>query len=917
MLKRYYTLKIPEITMDNISVNMKLRVFISSLCDDKYINIRDAIKSKLLRTNLVECYCFEKEAPSSKPIPEAYLDIISICQVFLLIVDNKDGLRNPIMLEYKRAKECHLNILAFFCDEFSKEKTEIQKEIENEQVCKYKTVSKFNDIVDEACNAIFQDMINVYGTRIWIPKPETNVDRIYGELNKNTYVVPKQVFHDLGHTKEAIYTSIFNVNSDENVKTGKTDELFNEFLQVVLYNKPFNIDLYYELAANILDRHEGSIKEVIKRRLEAMKLYYLGDINKCIEILQVMTKDIESDENIPKWIVNDIAIDLRNMININDTKKNIFSYINPGQEIINESKESLYYPLIDRVEKNIKSEIIKVYSSVNYESPYTRSFGGLKIIFTEMATYYCVAMMYGSITHLKEVPNKMSEIFEALVSKYNNYIFKEQMIKYLILNRNDKKLQDYIRTYNSPYEITNAKELEKIIENIGNISNQIEFQIASMLLLKYFGYYLSEKQFEAEFDRFHKFALNWIKNKNRVLNLRDTIIDVYSNCTRRIKQSKIVDFILLLFEKKGYLFLTKAFELIRHVNIKELSEMYQEKLAEKILDIIEDKEKRASIINFDYTIILFCKFATINVTKIEEILKSEMPDLYEDYYLEKYASDKAQSMVYIKKYLDVIKLREEKLKNGTKIIFDGNNQLEIIYNIINLNKLNLSEAELLSIADVAKDMLLIDNATLEEKKQAIDLLTLLWIVASNKECLTNILEEIKSNQHIIVNNRGTDFLANISVLALSFRMKFLLYFKYENMSDELISLLANIHNMSDIDIIESLKYIYNILNICDQNNINEGILLSILHLAISLCEHKERDVRWFAVNCMIELTKSKYNKIALNELSNLMGNGTVEIKIAIISSIKKMRGDSSIKDYIIKKATLDNNFLVRDNANSI
>ena len=48
-----------------------------------------------------------------------------------------------------------------------------------------------------------------------------------------------------------------------------------------------------------------------------------------------------------------------------------------------------------------------------------------------------------------------------------------------------------------------------------------------------------------------------------------------------------------------------------------------------------------------------------------------------------------------------------------------------------------------------------------------------------------------------------------------------------------------------------------------------------------------------------------------------MGNGTVEIKIAIISSIKKMRGDSSIKDYIIKKATLDNNFLVRDNANSI
>ena len=88
--------------------------------------------------------------------------------------------------------------------------------------------------------------------------------------------------------------------------------------------------------------YSGNLKEVIKNRLNAVKLYYSGNIESCIKTLKNILKF--QNEDVPEWIMNDVAIDLRNIENIYLQMHNKVCFENEGQKYINNSEESLYYP---------------------------------------------------------------------------------------------------------------------------------------------------------------------------------------------------------------------------------------------------------------------------------------------------------------------------------------------------------------------------------------------------------------------------------------------------------------------------------------------------------------------------------------------------------------------------------------------
>lgn len=135
----------------------------------------------------------------------------------------------------------------------------------------------------------------------------------------------------------------------------------------------------------------------------------------------------------------------------------------------------------------------------------------------------------------------------------------------------------------------------------------------------------------------------------------------------------------------------------------------------------------------------------------------------------------------------------------------------------------------------------------------------------------------------------------------------------------IISSLSNISAMSDRNIIASMKYLSLSLSLgkSDLDNFPIEVLSSILQLSISLLENNERDIRFFAVKCLIELTHSKYQELALKQLSICMDSGSSDIRMAIISRIKQIRDNSSIRDHIIQKAMTDNHFVVREIAKDI
>ena len=80
-----------------------------------------------------------------------------------------------------------------------------------------------------------------------------------------------------------------------------------------------------------------------------------------------------------------------------------------------------------------------------------------------------------------------------------------------------------------------------------------------------------------------------------------------------------------------------------------------------------------------------------------------------------------------------------------------------------------------------------------------------------------------------------------------------------------------------------------------------------------MCNEEEIDIRFWATKCLIQLTYSTYKKIALYQLTNIMNSGSSELKITIISRLKQISLDDNDEfiEFIINKAKVDNNFLVR------
>lgn len=148
--------------MTNDTVKHKLRVFISSKCGGRYEIARKALEKLLNETGLVESYCFETEPGSSESMPSAYLDQIHLYQLFLLIVDNEDKITDATLSEYKKAKELGLRIVGIFCNETSKQKTEVEEEMIKSGLCKFDTATRFSDIVELSYRTVMQDILNVY-----------------------------------------------------------------------------------------------------------------------------------------------------------------------------------------------------------------------------------------------------------------------------------------------------------------------------------------------------------------------------------------------------------------------------------------------------------------------------------------------------------------------------------------------------------------------------------------------------------------------------------------------------------------------------------------------------------------------------------------------------------------------------------
>lgn len=903
------------------TIEYKITVFISSKCGGRYTIIRKALKELLLETGMASVYAFEAAPGSSQPMPDAYLQYINESHLCLFLIDNKDGVTNPVLAEYQRAKELGKKIICVFCDEKKKKPTQLEEEIRMTQSGKYCIVHEFSDITKVAYKSVMQDILDAYKKKSGSSaSSNANNDPSTEKLLMvaESYMIDKNMFKGFDKTKNELVKIVFPFD-EKAEETSELDDLLQDFMNVILCKKKFESIDYDKICEKLVGLHQSVYKDLVSLRLKAVKYYFEGKIPECIDTLTEALQIASDNTEIANWISNDIAIDLRNMIRITDETQSRFSMNNEGQRFINNNCETVYFPVMDRFEKDMKDKIIKQYFKAYTDSPYTTTIGGQGEVFKDIAICYCTALIYGSITHLRITRGRIIDALSALCLEYSEHDLFVELIKMLILERGDKELEKFIRIYNQSVDVVNSNDIETIQACIECIPISHHKRMSEFLLLKYFGYYFSDLQYNQLSEKLMSFSFDWIDNEKRIFNFCNYIFDALKENSRRIDINCLTKFIIKVLSMKGNRRYDDACSLSCSLDYSLVSEGNQTSLLEKSIEIVCDEKRRNRLNNFSQHLIHLRLTATIDMKSLDDAIQENMVGFYNDvYHLEIFNKDKKSSINNIKRYVNSINIRnKEQGKNGAFYGY-GSDPYCTISNIIRHNKLVLNWDEMRPIIEGAKNTLLAPKQSYQDKCCAILLIVFLKNHFDYTREWNEYLDCLKNQDEKILSGNSDDFLEKDTKQVLYTVYQMMLFIFNKSTSDEIISSIINISKMSDYEILECLINIESILDGFDYSGADDTVVMFIVHLASMMTNHKERDIRFFAVKCLIQLTHSKHHPIILPQLSSIMDTGTSIIKASIISRVKRIKhSDQAVIDYIIQKGKVDNNYLVRKIANEL
>lgn len=908
--------------MKDSTVKHKIHVFISSKCGGKYTIARKALQELLLSTGLTEVYLFESEAGSSQDTVSAYLEYIDESNLCVFLVDNDDGITDAVLSEQKRAKEKGLKLIYIFCDETNQTPTAMQQEIKQSLSEKYVIVHEFSDIVTSAYESVIQDVVSFYKKKLPIngsEKINAKEETVSKSVSMDPYIIPKNEFLGFELTKNEILKLI--THKSGNIATPSiTDKYMLKFLQFVLKKTTFDINNFDSLVKNIISLQSKSLTSFLNYRFSAIKFYYEGQLKECINKLSNAIDEATTNDKIPNWLANDVAIDIRNItIILNETEnQHIDSAEISGQKFIDENPETVYYPLLDRKTSSFYKEINEQYFYHETISPYTTSFGGLESIFNNIAETFCIAVMNGSITNIEFLREYLISALLMVCNYYNDHDVYLELLRLLIVNRNENIIEKLVRIYNVPCDIVNKNDIELILNSISNISYTYKQIMSKCLLMKYFGYYFSDKDYTTVSSELFEYSNNWITNNKRIPNMGNYLFDFMGENTYRLNGNNIISFVIKIFKNELRYWYNDCCQLIRKVNFKNVMDEKQLVLRNILVDIVNNSEIRNNIHYLDYAIISFCLNTTVDTEPIKIALKTQMPKFYSTTYdLEINSKSYEDNCCHIERYLEMAHKHNEAQGKSGRYIGYAFEPYMIIQNIIDFNNVELTNDKLEDIIEIIKETLATESQTIAAKINAIQLLMFLQHRFINYPHWDNLKFELIKFSSTYSKGHEIGFFEKDSQQTLLFAFSLLLECFGQREEENLIEYIFTSINNDNYEIIKALQLLENFLIDINNSTVGNSLINAVTHYSILMSTNKERDIKFYAIKSLILLTHFDYQRdLVLKQLSRLMDTGSAEIKISIISRVKELKShDRRFIDYILQKGKVDNNYLVRHIAN--
>ena len=912
----------------------KVSVFISSKCDNeddiqsgriKYSVTRKALKLLLEESGMCNVYAFEEGTATSFNVVNSYMDKLDDADLVIVLVDNKDGITSATMKEIGRVKALGKKCIYFFCDEREKNITELQNELQSStKNSRFYVVHEFADLAKYAYDAVVNDIMTIY---ISYCKGRVDYQEEQNESDENTVNIELSTAQDILIHKKLFSEFIFSkyiVQKEAGVSFGDVecknpaDDNCSSLLGWVIGSSQTKNSDFTKIKYDTKSIHKGNVQKLIIIRFEAVEQYFHGNINLCIEKLKECIAFCKSCKNIPKWLYNDIALDLRNIQIERDREDDVINFKTEGQKILDDDQEPLYYPIIDRTVSDYRECIVKNYLKNVNKSTYTVNIGGIDNTLDKVVDAFIVAYYYGSITHMIMTRQRLYEYLIGVSLDIRSHKMFMFCVELLLLANDEKNLKMFLNNYGENTNNINAKDVEHMLRAIEKQPVKTRYIMSKQLALKYFGYYYSDETFSKESIQILEIMDECIVNKYSTSILIKTMFDVFSDNAYRWEEEQVLEFVLVIFEKQLKRYYDDAYRFIYNFKFKTLSIESQEKLQELIINSLRDDEIRKQCHNLGIAAQNVRQQETISHEELDTSVEKYLKEFYRDTYILNTQNHSAEKgWEYVKKYTDVIKAdNENQAKNGV-YSRKAYNPYRTIGNIIVKDEIELRSEQLKYILESLKDTLLSNTQTVDAKCDALELICILQLLKPRNKRIKKIVMDIEPKWHEIKvamddslvhehSEENLDFIFCMlkSVLGIQRELDInisLMHIQNSNIPEQ-ISALRCVERLASYGI---LKYF----------NINEKNIL--FQYVFSATYNANYDVRFYAMSALVKIMNYTERQLCLERFVEMMDNEPYKGKVGLLYRLR----DEDISDpkvrFILDKGVNDSHFWVKKVAGDI
>ena len=911
-----------------LTPNQKLKVFISSACGkgvnkEKYNYVREGLKVLIEATGLADVYVFESEGASTISAENHFSYALQDSNICIFIIDNKDGVPPGVQKEVEVVKKFNIKSLFYFCDKRTKKETQLQKSLMGAEFAKSVVVHDLKEVIGKAAQDLINDLVLVYmqyckGSLSWINSSDDNDLTKTSSIQLSTFsdsIMKKEVLSNADKCFNYFTNLIWKRTFRENIDTSNLDEMCAKFLAVLFESASFSkedMNLFLEEIEKHQNQHHF---EVTKKRFEAIFEYFKGNQEGCLSRLNEALVLSEND-SVPKWLKDDILIDLRNQsYSFNESNNNYDGESKYQRELMN-GEYLIYYPQLDRSNSNFQEKIILDYIKGKTKSLNTEIYSNTPLEEIEcLVGMYIVALCNGSLTQIEMIYKRLKYFCFYEISQQFDWNTAMLLLKTTILSSNREELDGIVRFFREIHKMDSDDALALYyFTNNARIPHK---RFADQL--KIFGivaYYFNDDIFLEIWGELYESICKWIDTEGATVSLGYEIFSSLEKIGYRIPQNDLINIICKSLKGKLRKFYDEIFKLIySSVDLNLVQKEQQNNLIQCVIEVVSDSNERSNVHKLDNALIRLRNNNKAVTEDLDMVIQSEMPEFYNGNYRLETICVQIED---VRRFVTEIEEDNKKQgKNGTYYRKAIRPHLTI-KNILKRNTSTLSTELIDEIFEKSVDTVLNENQLLSTKLDAIELLVYLLGFDKNikKRNAIKISEFLEKKEQALT---AQTIFTNLNELMLETSILILECILEVDVKMQLINNLAIIGDDGLTNRNASRAFL-NYIESCDLKLIQDGQLEQLFILsAIKWCNLPDTQTRINAVKILFVLLD---NPLAVeticNQLIILMDNDNVYIKTEILYNLPKLlEVNLECYNFILQKSEEDSNFIVKEEVKKI